>query len=137
MAREASILLFSPRIMAMDAYPVTQLPHETIVVFVAATAGQVGLHAGLAVPSRSDLWPCPISHLPSSLCLNQDSYIYRALYDHAPTQPTLWLREKQSTLSSLAAGCLLSPEWQEDPLTHKGFWVADVLRKQPSLMSPL
>ena len=42
MAREASLVLFSPRIMAMDAYSVMQLPQEQLVVYVAATAGQVG-----------------------------------------------------------------------------------------------
>lgn len=39
--REALLHLFAPRVMAMDSYDVTGLPTEQLVVFVAATAGQV------------------------------------------------------------------------------------------------
>ncbi|GBF88274.1 hypothetical protein Rsub_00986 [Raphidocelis subcapitata] len=38
--RDAAALLFAPRVMPMDAYPVADLPGEGAVVFVAATTGQ-------------------------------------------------------------------------------------------------
>lgn len=41
MAREARLLLFTPSIMPMDAYPIQQLPEEQYVVFVTSTTGQV------------------------------------------------------------------------------------------------
>ncbi len=39
--REAKMRHFSPRVQAMDSYPVAQLPREQTVVFVASTTGQV------------------------------------------------------------------------------------------------
>lgn len=39
--REARLLHYAPRVLAMDGYPVAQLPQEQTVVFVVATAGQV------------------------------------------------------------------------------------------------
>ncbi|KIY95289.1 hypothetical protein MNEG_12672 [Monoraphidium neglectum] len=39
-AREARLLLFEPRVLAMDAFPVAALPAEPAVVFVASTTGQ-------------------------------------------------------------------------------------------------
>lgn len=41
LAREADIMLFQPRVLAMDSLDVTTLPAQQAVVFVAATAGQV------------------------------------------------------------------------------------------------
>ncbi|KAG2446563.1 hypothetical protein HYH02_008550 [Chlamydomonas schloesseri] len=38
--REARLRLYSPRVVAMDSYVVTNLPSEPLVVFVTATAGQ-------------------------------------------------------------------------------------------------
>ncbi len=40
-AREAQLLLYKTRVMAMDAYAIQNLPTETAMIFVAATAGQV------------------------------------------------------------------------------------------------
>ncbi|MEW5297446.1 MAG: hypothetical protein WDW36_000654 [Sanguina aurantia] len=40
LAREADIMLFQPRVLAMDSLDVTTLPAQQAVVFVAATAGQ-------------------------------------------------------------------------------------------------
>ena len=39
--REGKRRHFGPRIMAMDAFPVTRLPEEQTVVFICATTGQV------------------------------------------------------------------------------------------------
>ena len=39
--REAKMRHFSPRVQAMDSYPVAQLPREQTVIFVASTTGQV------------------------------------------------------------------------------------------------
>jgi sulfite reductase alpha subunit-like flavoprotein len=39
-AREAKRRHFAPRVMAADAYPVTDLPAERLAVFVASTTGQ-------------------------------------------------------------------------------------------------
>jgi sulfite reductase alpha subunit-like flavoprotein len=41
MAREARLLLFTPSVMPMDAYPLQHLPDEKFVVLVTATTGQV------------------------------------------------------------------------------------------------
>lgn len=41
MGREAKLRLFAPRVLSMDAYDVSRLPEERLVVFVVATAGQV------------------------------------------------------------------------------------------------
>lgn len=43
-AREAALLLYSPAVMPMDAYPIQLLPEERFVVFVTATTGQVRCH---------------------------------------------------------------------------------------------
>lgn len=50
-AREARLLHYFPRVMAMDAYPVTELPEEKAVVFVTATAGQVSTTGTSCTPS--------------------------------------------------------------------------------------
>lgn len=42
LGRQARALLLRPRVMAMDTYPVAQLPEEAAVVFVTSTTGQVG-----------------------------------------------------------------------------------------------
>ena len=39
-AREGKRRHFAPRVMAMDAFPVTSIPEERIVVFVCSTTGQ-------------------------------------------------------------------------------------------------
>ena len=39
--REAKALLFSPRVMPMDAFEIAQLPQQPCVVFVISTTGQV------------------------------------------------------------------------------------------------
>lgn len=41
-AREGRLLLFEPRVLPMDAYPVQSLPGEAAVVLVTSTTGQVG-----------------------------------------------------------------------------------------------
>lgn len=54
-AREARLLLFSPAVMPMDAYPIQQLPAERLVVLVASTTGQVrarGAQRTLLQPPR-------------------------------------------------------------------------------------
>ena len=51
--REAKLRHYHPRIMAMDAFPVTQLPQWELVVFVASTTGQVGSAAHGAVGVES------------------------------------------------------------------------------------
>jgi hypothetical protein len=38
--RDAAALLFAPRVMPMDAYPVADLPGEAAIVLVASTTGQ-------------------------------------------------------------------------------------------------
>jgi hypothetical protein len=50
-AREARLLLFEPRVLAMDAFPVAALPAEPAVVFVASTTGQA--RPGFPVPPPS------------------------------------------------------------------------------------
>jgi sulfite reductase alpha subunit-like flavoprotein len=48
-AREARLMLFEPRVLAMDAYPAAGLPGEAAVVFVASTTGQVSVWRRCAV----------------------------------------------------------------------------------------
>lgn len=52
-AREARLLLFEPRVLAMDAYPVPSLPTEQTAVFVASTTGQVRLVTALLGPQKT------------------------------------------------------------------------------------
>lgn len=40
--REAKAMAFAPRLLPMDAYDLSELPKESLAVFVVATAGQVG-----------------------------------------------------------------------------------------------
>jgi hypothetical protein len=54
MAREAQLLLFSPRLAAMDSFDIARLPSEPLIIFVVATAGQV-----CASPPRTPLPPTP------------------------------------------------------------------------------
>jgi len=66
-AREARLMLFEPRVLAMDAYPVTGLPAEAAVVFVASTTGQVRFYGRCRLPLHR-MQPhaaaaCAISHM--------------------------------------------------------------------------
>lgn len=47
-AREGKRRHFAPRVMAMDAFPVTSIPEERIVVFVCSTTGQASSDHSLA-----------------------------------------------------------------------------------------
>ncbi len=55
-AREAKRRHFAPRVMAMDAYSVTDLPAEARAVFVASTTGQV---CKLAMLQATYMVRCP------------------------------------------------------------------------------
>jgi hypothetical protein len=41
-SREAKRRYYAPRVMPLDTYDVSQLPHEALIIFVTATTGQVG-----------------------------------------------------------------------------------------------
>lgn len=41
-AREGKRRHFSPRVLAMDAFPATLLPQQRLVIFICSTTGQAG-----------------------------------------------------------------------------------------------
>lgn len=72
--REAKLRHYHPRIMAMDAFPVTQLPQWELVVFVASTTGQVGSAAMLVLMWRLGLTMTMVWHLQGELPTNMRKF---------------------------------------------------------------